>query len=313
MPRVTTQTHSQTHRGRDLGRALPWVLPGLVLIFGVVLFPAGYMIYTSTRQISKVGVDRGGVGLANYQTLFGLPDLPGVLLRTLIWVITVVLGTMAISLLLAHFLNKAFPGRTIVRLILIIPWAASVLMTTMVVYYMFEPNYGLVNNLLMRISQHVDFLSIFANGDYGFTKRMPAAFILAIVVAIFVSLPFTTYTILAGYQSVPKDIIESACVDGATPGQTFRQVTLPLLRPALMVASIINIINVFNSYPILKVLTGQMPGFGADTTTTMMFKILQTNQRPDVAAALSAVNFGIVILVIAGYMWLVKPLKEVDE
>ncbi|MCL1840779.1 MAG: sugar ABC transporter permease [Propionibacteriaceae bacterium] len=309
-----------SHRLRDLGRATPWILPGLVLIIAVVLFPAGLMIYTSTRRISQSGVDRGGVGLANYATIFGLSDLPGVLLRTLIWVVVVVAGTVVVSLVLAHFLNKAFPGRTIVRIILIIPWAASVLMTTLVIYYMFEPNYGLVNNLLMRIHAwlansplHLDWLVTFANGDYGFTKRMPAAFILAIFVAIFVSLPFTTYTLLAGYQSVPKDVIEAACVDGATSWRTYRYVTLPMLRPALMAATIINIINVFNSYPILKVLTGSMPGFGADTTTTMMFKLLQTNQRADLAATLSVVNFGIVIVVIAAYMWLVKPLKGVDE
>ncbi|MCL2782612.1 MAG: sugar ABC transporter permease [Propionibacteriaceae bacterium] len=305
---------SRNYRGgRDLARALPWILPGIFLIVGVVLFPAGYMIYTSTRKIAISGLDRGSVGIKNYETLFANLALPGVLLRTVIWVVFVVGGTILVSLMLAHFLNKAFPGRRFVRLVLIIPWAASVLMTTMVVYYMFQPNYGLVNNLMMQLSHHLDFLSAFSNGDYGFTKRMPQAFILAIIVAIFVSLPFTTYTLLAGYQAIPKDVLEAACVDGATQRQVYMSVILPQLRPALTAASIINIINVYNSYPILKVMTGSMPGFDADTTTTMMFKLLQVNQRPDVAAALSVVNFIIVICVIVSYMWLVKPLKGVDD
>ncbi|MDR2975373.1 MAG: sugar ABC transporter permease [Propionibacteriaceae bacterium] len=306
-------TKNRPRRARESLRAAPWLAPGLILIIGVVLFPAGYMIYTSTRTISKAGVDRGPAGAANYETLFALPDLPGVLVRTLVWVVAVVIGTVCVSLLLAHFLNKAFPGRRFVRLMLIIPWAASVLMTTMIVYYMFEPNYGLVNNFLMQLSQHFDFLSAFSNADYGFTKRMPAAFIIAIFVAIFVSLPFTTYTLLAGYQAIPRETLEAACVDKASRWQTYWHVTLPQLRPALMAASIINIINVYNSYPILKVMTGSMPGFDADTTTTMMFKILQTNQRADVAAALSVVNFVIVIAVISVYMWLVKPLKSVED
>jgi len=293
--------------------ALPWLLPGILLIIGVVLFPAGFMFYTSTRKIALSGLDKGPVGLANYQTLFANPALPGVLIRTVVWVVVVVSGTILISLVLAHFLNKAFPGRRFVRLVLIIPWAASVLMTTMVVYYMFQPNYGLVNNLMMELSRHFDFLAIFSNGDFGFTKRMPYAFILAIIVAIFVSLPFTTYTLLAGYQAIPQDILEAACVDGAPQRRIYFSVVLPQLRPALTAASIINIINVYNSFPILKVMTGAMPGFDADTTTTMMFKLLQMNLRPDVAAALSVVNFMIVILVIVGYMWLVKPLKAVDD
>jgi len=305
--------HSRHSSGRALLGALPWLTPGILLIFCIVLFPAGFMIYTSTRKIAISGLDKGPVGVANYKTLFAYPQLPGVLLRTVIWVVVVVAGTILISLFLAHFLNKAFPGRRFVRLILIIPWAASVLMTTMVVYYMFQPNYGLVNNLMMSLSQHFDFLSAFSNGDYGFTKRMPQAFILAIIVAIFVSLPFTTYTLLAGYQAIPKDILEAACVDGARQRQIYFSVVLPQLRPALMAASIINIINVYNSFPILKVMTGSMPGFDADTTTTMMFKLLQMNQKPDVAAALAVINFIIVIVVIALYMWLVKPLKGVDE
>jgi len=308
------QVKQRTRSGaRELGRALPWLAPGILLIVGVVLFPAGFMIYTSTRKIALSGVDKGSVGGQNYQTLFANPSLPGVLVRTVIWVVVVVGATILISLLLAHLLNKAFPGRRFVRLVLIIPWAASVLMTTMVVYYMFQPNYGLVNNLMMSLSQHFDFLSAFSNGDYGFTKRMPQAFILAIIVAIFVSLPFTTYTLLAGYQAIPQDILEAACVDGARQRQIYFSVVLPQLRPALTAASIINIINVFNSFPILKVMTGAMPGFDADTTTTMMFKLLQINLQPGVAAALSVVNFIIVIVVIAGYMWLVKPLKGVDD
>ena len=307
------QPHRRRTGARDLAAAVPWLLPGVLLIFGVVLFPAGFMVYTSTRKISLSGLDKGSVGLKNYETLLANPALIGVLIRTVIWVTVVVVGTILISLILAHFLNKAFPGRRFVRLVLIIPWAASVLMTTMVVYYMFQPNYGLVNNLLMQMSQHFDFLSVFSNGDYGFTKRMPWAFILAIIVAIFVSLPFTTYTLLAGYQAIPQDVLEAACVDGAKPRQMYFSVILPQLRPALTAASIINIINVYNSFPILKVMTGAMPGFDADTTTTMMFKLLQIYRSPDVAAALSVVNFIIVILVIVGYMWLVKPLKGVDE
>jgi multiple sugar transport system permease protein len=225
----------------------------------------------------------------------------------------VVLGTIAISLVLAHFLNKAFPGRTLLRLIVIIPWASSVLMTTMVIFYAVQPNYGLVNEFLKQLSRYLPFLSAFEGGDYGFTKGMPQAFIVAILIAIFVSLPFTTYTLLAGHQSIPKDVLEAAAVDGAGRVGTYFKVVLPQLRPALAASAIINIINVFNSYPILKVVTGSMPGFDADTTTTMMYKIMLQNQRIDVASALSVVNFAVVILIIVIYMYVVKPLKGVDE
>ena len=88
--------------GSDLLHAVPWTLPALILIFGVVLFPAGYMIYNSTRKISIAGVDHGSVGLQNYLTVLSRPELPGILLNTLVWVVAVVAITVLVGLALAQ-------------------------------------------------------------------------------------------------------------------------------------------------------------------------------------------------------------------
>lgn len=291
---------------RDTVRALPWIGPAIVLITAIVLFPAALMLYNSTRDISQVGVDRGSLGLENYQQLLEMPAFTGVLLRTVIWVTVVVAVTVVISLLLASLLNKAFPGRQLLRLIVVIPWASSVIMTTTVIYYGLEPNYGIFQRLLSD-------LGFLAQPDFGFTKTMPWAFIVAIGIAIFVSLPFTTYTLLAGMQGISKDVLEAARIDGASSWETYFHVVLPQLKPALTVATIINIINVYNNFPILSVVTGALPGYDADTTTTLMFKILQNMSDPGLASALSVVNLFIVIAVIALYLKIVKPMKGVDE
>lgn len=291
---------------RDLLRALPWIGPGVLLIAAIVLFPAGLMVYNSTRDISQAGVDRGSLGLESYRQLFAMPALPGVLLRTLVWVVVVVAGTVLVSLVLANLLNKAFPGRQAVRLAVVVPWASSVVMTTTVIYYGFEPNYGIFQRLLVDVG-------LLDRADFGFTKSMPSAFIVAVVIAIFVSLPFTTYTLLAGMQSVSRDVLEAARIDGASRRATYFRIVLPQLKPALAVATIINIINVFNNFPILKIVTGALPGYGADTTTTLMFKILQQMRDSGLASALSVVNLVIVITVIALYVKIVKPMKGIDE
>ena len=85
---------------------------------------------------------------------------------------------------------------------------------------------------------------------------------------------------------------------------------LPLLKPALAVATIINIINVFNSLPILRTLTGSIPGYDADTTTTLIFKFIQAERQVDTASALSVVNFLIVLAVILVYLRVVRPMRE---
>jgi multiple sugar transport system permease protein len=289
--------------GRDLMMALPWIAPALVLIFGVVLFPAGVMFYNSTREISQSGIDRGPVGFANYQVLLDFDPIWGVLARTLVWVVAVVVLTVLISLALAQLLNKSFPGRQLVRMAVIIPWAASVVMTTLVVYYGLDPFYGIINEALVQLGV--------IDTPYGWTRNVVSAFSWSIGIAVFVSLPFTTYTLLAGLQTLSADVFEAAKMDGAGPLRTYFSIVLPQLRSALAVAILINIINVFNSLPILRTMTGSIPGYDADTIMTLIFKYIQTQHRIDVASALSVVGFVIVLVIVAIYVRVVKPMKEV--
>ncbi|WP_406267108.1 sugar ABC transporter permease [Nocardia sp. NBC_00881] len=292
-------------RRRGILAALPWIGPSLVLIAAIVAFPACYMVWTSTRDLSAYGQDRGNIGLANYRTLFGISELGSVLVHTVIWVVGVVLITLLLSAALAQFLNKDFPGRTAVRMAILVPWAASVVMTTSIFYYMLDPDVGIANRFLVDIGV--------LDRGYGFTKQPTQAFLVAIGVAVFVSVPFTTYTILAGLQSIPAEIDEAGRVDGARAWQRYRYLTLPQLRPAIAVATIINIINVFNSLPILQVITGSIAGFSADTTTTLTFKLIRQNQQIDTAAAMSVLNFALILVIIAIYVKVIRPTKEIDR
>jgi multiple sugar transport system permease protein len=190
-------------------------------------------------------------------------------------------------------------------MVVIIPWAASVVMTTMVVYYGLEPYFGIINRFL------VDIGLVDTPEGYGWTRNPDTAFAWAVIVAIFVSLPFTTYTILAGLATIPTETLEAAKVDGASPARSYLTVVLPQLRGALSVAVLINIINVFNSLPILKVMTGSIPGYDADTVMTMIFKYIQNQHKVDVASALSVVAFVIVLVIVAVYVRVVRPMREV--
>ncbi|MBB4910432.1 carbohydrate ABC transporter permease [Actinophytocola algeriensis] len=285
-------------------QALPWLLPALVLIVGVVIFPAGYMVYTSFRDLSRFGKDRGWAGFENYVRVFGLDPLPTVLTNTVVWTVGTVVVTVLLSLVLAQFLNKKFPGRKVLRMVIIVPWAASVVMTSTVFVYGLDPFYGIINKFLVDVG--------IIDEPYGFLKNATSGFLSAMAVAVFVSVPFTTFVVLAGLQTIPHDVLEAASIDGAGKVQTYWSVVFPMLRPALAVAAIINIINVFNSLPILKTMTGAIPGNDADTTTTFMFKLIQNDRQIDTASALSVVNFVVIIVVIGVYLKVVKPMREVN-
>ncbi len=280
----------EPRRGRrlpDLG-PLPWIGPALLLIFGVVLWPAFEMARTSVSEISISGLAKGFVGLHNFERLFADPDLAGIITRTLVWVVVAVSVTIFISLGLASLLNAAFPGRRLVRWALIVPWAASVVMTATIWRWMLDGFYGIINRILLD-------LGLLSGPINDWLGNPSTAFIWLVFVAVFVSLPFTTYVLLAGLQSIPRDIYEAAEVDGATGWQSYFGITLPLLRPALLVAGIINMINVFNSFPIIWAMTRGGPGSLTDTTTTHMYKLAFQLLDIGQSAAMAVVNFMVIL------------------
>lgn len=273
-------------RRRDAIASIPWLAPTLILILGVVVYPTILLVYSSFRKYNKIGFDRGSAGLDNYIGKAGAltypsVDITRVLINTAVWVVVVVILTVILSLMLANFLNKNFRGRKAVRLFVILPWACSVVMTATIFRYGLDPEFGLINRFLTDTG--------ILDTAYAFTKNPTSAFWVGVFVAIYVSLPFTTYTILAGLQSVPHDILEAAHVDGANAFQRYWRIIFPMLRPAIATSALINIINVFNSLPILKILVDS-PGYhSAHTTTTLIFQY-KTDLGPGVSSALSVIN-----------------------
>ena len=284
------------HR-RALRRLTPlfWLGPSLLLIAAVVAYPAVELVRTSLQTISSIGLNEGFAGLQNFRNLFSEPALPHVVYNTILWVVLVVGVTILVSLPLAQFLNKAFFGRRLVRWALIIPWAASLVMTATLWRYIYEGSYGMLNAVL---------------GDLGLIHKpvywyqsQATSFWCLVFVGIVVSIPFTTYVFLAGLQAIPRDLYEAAEVDGGTPWQAYRGITLPLLRPALLVAVVLNTIYVFNSFPIIWVITGKIPGDFTDTTITFMYKIAFTYRLdPGEAAALGVLNVAFLIVVVGFYV-----------
>ncbi|MBV6703349.1 sugar ABC transporter permease [Kitasatospora aureofaciens] len=246
------------------------------------------MVRTSLRRIDTTGTDHGPAGLVKYRKLFADPRLPEVLGWTVVWTVAVVGLTMLLSLALAQLFNQNFPGRRIARWALIAPWAASVLMTAIGFRWMLDQVAGVLNRLLLDLGL-IDRPQAWL-GDAAHAKPW------LVFVAVFVSLPFTTYTLLAGLQTVPAEVYEAARVDGASRWQIYRKVTLPLLRPAFLVALVVNLINVFNSFPVIWGMTQGGPN--ADTATTTVFMYMLRGYDVAESAAMSVVNFAVVIVMV---------------
>ncbi|MEU8251485.1 sugar ABC transporter permease [Nonomuraea sp. NPDC048916] len=284
---------------------LAWVGPAIVLIAVVVLWPVVEMIRSSFLKISRFGVVQGSNGLANYEKLLGEKDFADIMVRSVIWVVAVVVLTVLISLALAQLFNQRFPGRRIARWALIAPWAASVLMTAIIFKWMLDPEVGMINQIRLKLGL-IDALGGASADQLGdASTAMPWL----VFVAVFVSVPFTTYALLAGLATIPADVYEAAKMDGASRARTYWAITLPLLRPALTVAALINVMNVFNSFPIIWAMTHGQPGYSTATSTIFMF-ILKSSDIGE-SAAMSVVNFGMVIILTVIFLKVSRWNREV--
>jgi multiple sugar transport system permease protein len=287
-------------------RPLLWVGPAVALIAVVVLWPVVVLIQSSFQNIAADGFVVGGAGWKNYSNLWHEPALHGVVLRTVIWVVAVVAVTLLLSLALAQLFNQRFPFRRAARTALIAPWAASVLMTALIFCWALDPNVGAINIVLHALG----IVHRMGSSQADWLGHPVWALFWMMVVAIFVSLPFTTYALLSGLQTIPDELHEAARVEGAGRWHAYRTITLPLLRPAILVASTINVINVFNSFPIIWEMTRGGPGYETSTTTTFMYILKQAFIGE--AAAMSVVNFLLVIVVVLIFLKLTRWKEQVN-
>ncbi|WP_135450615.1 MULTISPECIES: carbohydrate ABC transporter permease [Tabrizicola] len=291
---------------------LMMILPGLLLAITIIGYPIIDLAWTSMQDVSRFGKLTGFNGGANYAEVFADPLFWGSLWRTGIWTVAVVGGTLVISMPVAMILNDDFYGRGLARVIIMLPWAISLTMTAVVWRWALNGRAGLLNATLMNagiIDQPIEWLAT-AN----------TAFVVEILVGILVSIPFTTTILLGGLSSMPQDAYEAAVVDGASGWDQFRHITLPLMKPFINIAIVLNVIYVFNSLPIIWVMTEGGPANGTDILVTYLYKLAFRFGQLGKAAAISLVMFLVLLAFTMLYVALVSrndrddaaPEEEVD-
>ncbi len=259
------------------------ILPSLGLAFFIIGYPLWDLVRTSVHEVNRFGILLDFVGLENFVELFADRLFLDSLLRTLVWTVGVVGFTLALSVPIALILNDDFIGRGAARVIIMLPWAISLTMTAIVWRWTLNGQAGMLNATLFHLGlleRPVEWLA---------TANL--AFPIEIGVGVLVSIPFTVTVLLGGLSSVPPDIYEAALIDGASGPQRFRYLTLPLLRPFINIAVVLNIIHVFNSFPIIWVMTEGGPANRTDILVTYLYKLAFRFGRLAEASAVSLVMF----------------------
>ena len=280
-----------------------WILPSLILMSIFIIVPIGSVFYMAFSEVSKTGKIRGFAGLENFEKVIRSSDFKIVLENTIVWTIVVVVLSTVLGFILALLLNNKFKGRKIARAIVVFPWATTLVIQASAWKFIINTDYGALNTLLKTLG--------IIETNINWTPTPEAFFAWEIACGIFVTIPFVCFTTLSGLQGIDSSYYEAATVDGANYFQKLFHITLPLVKSSLTVATVLNIIYVFNSFPIVWTITKGDPANRTDTLVTYLYKLAFYNGKQGEAAAVSVIGF--TILLVCASVYMVSTLKKGDE
>lgn len=280
-----------------------WIAPSIILMAIFIVVPIFYVFRMAFSNVTKAGLIKEFNGFDNFSRVIASPAFGIVLKNTLIWTVAVVGLSTLIGFVLALLLNNEFRGRKIARAIIVFPWATTLVIQASVWKFIIDTDYGTLNTLLMKLG--------IIDHAINWTSSAGAYFAWEIACGIFVTVPFVCFTVLSGLQTINASYYEAATVDGAGYWDKMFHITIPLVKPSLTISTILNIIYVFNSFPIIWTITKGDPANRTDVLVTYLYKLAFYNGKQGMAAAVSVIGF--LILLVCASMYMISVLRKGDD
>ena len=263
-------------------RLAPWALmsPAMLVLMLMTIAPAIYLVWSSLRNDTLLGSGGRFVGLQNYQDALTNPNVLRSLLITGGFVLAAVTVEMLLGLLLAVPLATQSRSNNLAAALMLLPFAVAPAVSAMMFKELLNPNYGWIDHYMgvLGLPAHVEWLS-----------NTNTAWIALIGLDVWQWTPFVALILMAGIQSLPKEPLEAAAIDGASTWQTFRHVTLPMLAPFLAIALTLRTIQAFKTFDAFKILTGGGPGASTEIINLGIYRVALQSFRIGAASALSMV------------------------
>ncbi|NPC70399.1 carbohydrate ABC transporter permease [Corallococcus exiguus] len=279
-------------QARERRQAYLLVAPAVVVLAVVALYPVLAAIWLSLHRFILVFGERRFTGLENYAYLMGDARFWSALGNTAYFTAVAVTVELLLAVPLALLLNRAFPGRGLLRASVLVPWAIPTVVSARLWAWMFNPDYGLINRLLG--GAEINWL-----GAPGYALHA------AILVDVWKTTPFVALLVLAGLQGIPEDLYKAARVDGASGWRQFRSITMPLLKPALLLAVLFRSLDAFRVFDAIYVLTEGGPANTTETLSIYAYKTLMRSGDFGYGSTLSVATFlCVVLLAVVWLRWL---------
>jgi multiple sugar transport system permease protein len=280
-----------------------WLSPSVILMVVMILVPIYTVFKISFSEVGRTGKIKGFNGIENYLEIFEEAAFWTTLSNTLVWTVVVVGLSTVIGFILAMVLNQEFKGRKFVRAVVIFPWATALIIQSVIWKYIINADYGSLNVMLRQWGIIDKFIN--------WTATAGSMFAWECWVGIFVTFPFVTFCVLSGLQSIDTSLYEAADVDGATFWHKLFNITLPLVAPSLTVSTVLNIIYVFNSFPIVWTISKGAPADKTHTLVTYLYQLSFADGKSGHAAAVSVIGF--VILAFCASISMILSLRGEEE
>ncbi len=258
---TSSESHISKFNWRE--RAFPYLLvaPAVAVLLALSIYPLFYIIKISFQTGSG---DAVRLSLANFTRLFSDSFFRDALLHTLIYATVALTFEFLIGFGLALLVDRPLRGRNVFRAVLLIPMMLPPVVVGVVWRLMFNPNFGAINGTLKSMGANTDSLT--------WTASPALALLSVIAVDVWQWTPFMFLILLAGLQAIPQEPYEAAMVDGANWRQTFFHVTLPLLKPAILIALLLRTMDLLRVFDQIFILTEGGPGFATETVSLYIYR-----------------------------------------
>ncbi|NEU71582.1 sugar ABC transporter permease [Hassallia byssoidea VB512170] len=293
----------QTIRGREQRTALILLLPALLMLLFVFGYPIARAFWLSLFT-QNLGTKLQPVfsGFDNYARMVGDGRFWQSFWTTSIFTTVTVFLELILGMGIALILNQRFFGRGVVRTIAILPWALPTALIGLAWTWIFNDQFGVVNDILRRLN--------LIQVDINWLGEPTLAMIAVIVADIWKTTPFISILLLASLQSISSDLYEAHAIDGATPWQSFRQITLPLLIPQILIATLFRFAQAFGVFDLIAVMTGGGPGGATEVVSLYIYSTIMRYLDFGYGAALVVSTFSLLIFIVAIALFLLNKSRS---
>jgi multiple sugar transport system permease protein len=283
-----------------------WLLliPALLILLLVFIYPIGRALWLSFFT-ENLGTQLNPVfsGIGNYQRMLGDRRFWQTMGNTTLFTVVSVFLELLLGLAIALVLNQSFRGRGIVRTIAIIPWALPTAVMGLAWAWIFNDQFGVVNDILQRLG--------LIDTGINWLGEPSLAMVALIIADVWKTTPFISIILLAGLQSISQDLYEAHAMDGANYWQSFYQITLPLLLPQILIALLFRFAQAFGIFDLVQVMTGGGPAGATETVSIYIYSMVMRYLDFGYGAALVVVTFLLLVLVVIATSYFLRKLRTI--